>query len=226
MHPLKTYPALMAAHCASPHAHLQRAGPQQTVPASSAPCAGQRAARLPARQFRRQTALLPRSPVLRWQAPLSSTTIVAASSYENGFGAVGKHDGQPAAPVMGTASPQAPAEVPAPQPVSVEPAAEPGAPTSSGVWTLADVLRWSLPRQCGMASLLPLDKVGGCFACVRGVMLRCHRWRCQDQGNRCGRRRQQRHQPHDWQRLAGAAQTQWLLEERRLGPKIEVEHHS
>ena len=100
-----------------------------------------------------------RSPAFRRRASLRSTT-VAASSYENGFGAVGKHDGQPAAPVMDSASSQATTEVPAPQPVLVEPAPEPGAPTCSGVWTLADVLSWVLPRQCEMASLIRLEDVG------------------------------------------------------------------
>ena len=104
----------MAAHPAQARAQLLRAGQHQAVPAtSSAPCIGQRAGRLACSRLCKKLAL-PCQPRLT----RSSTPAVAASTYENGYGSVGKPEDQAAPLAVDIASLQTVRNPPAGHPMS------------------------------------------------------------------------------------------------------------
>jgi hypothetical protein len=104
----------MAAHPAQVRAQLQKVGQHQAVPAtSSVPCIGLRAGRLAGSRLCRKPAL-PCQPRLT----RSSTLAVTASTYENGYGSVGKPEDQAAPLAVDIASLQTVRNPPAGHPLS------------------------------------------------------------------------------------------------------------
>ena len=119
----------MTAHSAQLSAQLQRAGPHQVLPATSSfALSGQRAARVAGSRLCRQAS--PLSRLLRAQRSPSSAPAVTASTYENGYGSVGKPEEQAAPLSVDIASLQTVRNPPAAHPLAHAPAAVQGAAAS------------------------------------------------------------------------------------------------